>query len=342
MRGIRFIPSDSNLNFVGLRAGAFALSAFVMLASIFLIAKNGLNMGIDFTGGTVIEIRTPVQPDIEDMRSKLNDLGLGAISIQEFGRSDDLLIRLPEQEETEEETIARTKCLETNPHKRDKCPTANDMAITIVKDNLKDIFTDQEIDYRRIEFVGPQVGKELKMKGLYAIIFSLLGIMTYIWFRFEWQFGVAAIIALAHDSLATIGLFALTQMEFNLSTVAAILMIAGYSINDTVVVFDRIRENLRKYKKKPLNELFNFSINQTLSRTLMTSVTTLLALIALYVFGGEVIRGFVYALIFGIVIGTYSSVFVASPTLLMMNIKRGVLSTDEKEKGTQEKEPVAT
>jgi len=342
MRGIRFIPSDSNLNFVGLRAGAFALSAFIMLASIFLIAKNGLNMGIDFTGGTVIEIRTPVQPDIEDMRSKLNDLDLGAISIQEFGRSDDLLIRLPEQKESEEYAIERETCLETNPHKRDKCPTANDMAITIVKDNLKDIFTDQKIDYRRIEFVGPQVGKELKMKGLYAIIFSLLGIMTYVWFRFEWQFGVAAIIALAHDSLATIGLFALTQMEFNLSTVAAILMIAGYSINDTVVVFDRIRENLRKYKKKPLNELFNFSINQTLSRTLMTSVTTLLALIALYAFGGEVIRGFVYALIFGIVIGTYSSVFVASPTLLMMNIKRGVLSTDEKEKGTQEKEPATT
>ena len=169
------------------------------------------------------------------------------------------------------------------------------------------------------------------MQGLYAIIFSLVGIMVYIWFRFEWQFGIAALIALAHDSLATIGLFALTQMEFNLSTVAAILMIAGYSINDTVVVFDRIRENLRKYKKKPLAELFNFSVNQTLSRTLMTSVTTLLALIALYIFGGEVIRGFVDALIFGIIIGTYSSIFVASPILLMMNINRGVMSVDPSE-----------
>ncbi len=343
MRGIRFIPNDSNVNFVGLRAVAFTLSAFIMLASIFLIAKNGLNMGIDFTGGTVIEIRTPIKPDLESMRSKLNDLDLGAISIQEFGRADDLLIRLPEQKESEEDVAAREKCLEINPHKRDKCPTANDNAIISVKATLKTIFVDQEIDYRRIEFVGPQVGKELKMKGLYAIIFSLLGIMTYIWFRFEWQFGVAALIALAHDSLATIGLFALTQMEFNLSTVAAILMIAGYSINDTVVVFDRIRENLRKYKKKPLNELFNFSINQTLSRTLMTSLTTLLALVALYMFGGEVIRGFVYALIFGIAIGTYSSIFVASPILLMMNIKRGVLSTDDKAKDTKkEKDPVTT
>ncbi len=338
MRGIRFIPSDSNINFVGLRAGAFVVSAFIMIASIFLIVKNGLNMGIDFTGGTVIEIRTPVQPDLEDMRSKLNDLGLGAISIQEFGKADDLLIRLPEQKESEEEKLERAQCLDENPHKRGKCPTANDRAITSVKDTLSSIFEGQEIDYRRIEFVGPQVGKELKMKGFYAIIFSLIGIMTYIWFRFEWQFGVAAIIALAHDSLATIGLFALTQMEFNLSTVAAILMIAGYSINDTVVVFDRIRENLRKYKKKPLNELFNFSINQTLSRTLMTSLTTLLALIALYVFGGEVIRGFVYALIFGIAIGTYSSIFVASPILLMMNIKRGVLSSDNKDKKNESKE----
>ncbi len=342
MRGIRLIPSDCNINFISISAGAFILSAFVMLASIFLIAKDGLNMGIDFTGGTVIEVRTPISPDLEGLRSKLNGLGLGAISIQEFGRSDDLLIRLPEQEESEDERLEREKCLDINPHKRDKCPTANDKAISSVREALSSIFDGQEVDYRRIEFVGPQVGKELKMKGLYAIIFSLLGIMIYIWFRFEWQFGVAALIALAHDSLITIGLFALTQMEFNLSTVAAILMIAGYSINDTVVVFDRIRENLRKYKKKPLNELFNFSINQTISRTLMTSITTLLALIALYIFGGEVIRGFVYALIFGIVVGTYSSIFVASPLLLRMNIKRGEVSYDKDSENIKEETPAST
>jgi len=164
-----------------------------------------------------------------------------------------------------------------------------------------------------------------------AVLFSLFGILGYVWLRFEWQFGVAAIVALAHDAVATIGLFALTQLEFNLSTVAAILMIAGYSINDTVVVFDRIRENLRKFKKMPIGELFNRSVNNTLARTVMTSVTTLLALVALYYFGGEVIRGFVYALIFGIMIGTYSSIFIASPVLMFMNIRNTELAKPEAE-----------
>ena len=340
MRGIRLIPSDSNVNFVGMRYVAFVFSFLVVAASIFLISSKGLNMGIDFTGGTIIEIRTPVEPDLEGLRTRLNKLELGAISIQEFGRVDDLLIRLPEQKETPEFAAQRQQCLEANPDERELCPTINDKAISDVQASLEEIYEGQTVDYRRIEFVGPQVGEELKMQGLYAILFSLAGIMLYIWFRFEWQFGVAALIALAHDSLATIGLFAFTQMEFNLSTVAAILMIAGYSINDTVVVFDRIRENLRKYKKKPLPELFNFSVNQTLSRTLMTSVTTLLALIALYIFGGEVIRGFVDALIFGIVIGTYSSIFVASPILLMMNINRGVMSVEQSE--TSDKAEAAT
>lgn len=315
MRGLRFVPQDSNFNIMGLRFGAYILSAALIVASVFLIANRGLSMGIDFTGGTVIEIRTPVQPDLENLRRSLNDLGLGAISIQEFGRSDDLLIRLPDQPKPE----GWKDVTEDG----EKVEDPNKVAIELVRESLSESFEGQEIDYRRVEFVGPQVGEELKLKGLYAVLFSLLGIMAYIWMRFEWQFGVAAIIALAHDAIATIGLFAFTQMEFNLSTVAAILMIAGYSINDTVVVFDRIRENLRKYKKKPLGELFNMSVNQTLSRTLMTSLTTLLALVALYTFGGEVIRGFVYALIFGIVIGTYSSIFVASPVLLLMNIKRG-------------------
>ncbi len=316
MRGLRYIPQKSNINFIGIRMIAFIFSAILIFGSIGITVQKGLNLGIDFTGGTMIEIRTPVaKPDLEGLRGSLNGLGLGSISIQEFGQVDDLLIRLPEQKKPE------------GWQKGDAEP--NNAAIETVRATLDDIYEGQKVDYRRIEFVGPQVGEELKLKGLYAIIFSLLGILTYVWFRFEWQFGIAAIVALAHDAIATIGLFALTQMEFNLSTVAAILMIAGYSINDTVVVFDRIRENLRKYKKKPLGELLNFSINQTLSRTLMTSVTTLLALIALYVFGGEVIRGFVYALIFGIVIGTYSSIFVASPVLLFMNIRRGAKPSDK-------------
>lgn len=315
LRGIRFIPEGCNVNFVGMRWGAFVLSSFLMLTSIFLMSTKGLNMGIDFTGGTVIEIQTPVQPDLEAMRLQLNGLDFGSVSIQEFGESDDLLIRLPEQIAPEGWVSPDGKGY-------------NSYAIAMVQVKINEIFEGEfeGVDYRRIEFVGPQVGSELKLKGLYAVLFSLIGIMTYIWFRFEWQFGVAAIIALAHDALATLGLFALTQMEFNLTTVAAILMIAGYSINDTVVVFDRIREDLRKYKKKPLADVFNMSINLTLSRTLITSLTTLLALIALYVFGGEVIRGFVNALIFGILIGTYSSVFVASPVLMMLNIKRSTES----------------
>lgn len=333
MRGFQCVPQDVNINFTGKRFAAYVFSALIIAASVFLISTKGLNLGIDFTGGTVIEIKTPVEPDLEALRAQLNDLGLGRVSIQEFGRKDDLLIRLQNQTtpETPENPDAGKRDEESWDEDNSEDPNA--VAIGVVREALAEAFEGQIIDYRRVEFVGPQVGSELKLKGLYAVLFSLLGIMVYIWFRFEWQFGVAALIALAHDAIATIGLFAFTQMAFDLSTVAAILMIAGYSINDTVVVFDRIRENLRKYKKKPLVELFNFSINQTLSRTLMTSVTTLLALIALYTFGGEVIRGFVYALIFGILIGTYSSIFVASPVLLLMNIPRGTEKQDESKEG---------
>lgn len=300
---LNWVPRNTNINFIGMRFIAFAMSLLLLAGSLGLLATKGLNFGIDFTGGTLIEVRVPEEaPNLSELRSKLNELDLGAISIQEFGAPDDLLIRLPEQEGGPEEQQG---------------------AINKVRDMLDQKYAESEegVDYRRTEFVGPQVGEELKKKGMYAVLFSILGMLVYIWFRFEWQFSVAAIAALIHDSLATIGLFALTQMEFNLSTVAAILMIAGYSINDTVVVFDRIRENLRKFKKMPLFELLNKSVNQTLSRTLMTSITTMLALLALWAFGGEVIRGFVNALIFGILIGTYSSIFVASPILTFMNIR---------------------
>ncbi len=314
-RGVRFFPKDSNINFVGARFIAYIFSAVLVLGSIGLTVQNGLNLGIDFTGGTAIEIRTPSEPKLQDLRVSLNGLGIGAVSIQEFGKPDDLLIRFSEQPKPQGWTEA------------DEEP--NKVAVEKVRKVLDAAFEGQAVDYRRIEFVGPQVGSELKLKGLYAVVFSLLGMMIYIWFRFEWQFGLAAILALAHDTIITIGFFALTQMEFNLSTVAAILMIGGYSINDTVVVFDRIRENLRKFKKKPLAEVLNLSINGTLSRTTMTSFTTLLALFALYIFGGEVIRGFVDALILGIGIGTYSSIFVAAPLLLLMNIKRGAVVHDD-------------
>ena len=301
MRGLQFIPDETNINFIGQRYIAFAFSLLLLFGSIFFMAKDGLNFGIDFTGGTLVEIKTPQTADLAAMREALNGLDLGAVSIQEFGETDDLLIRMPQQEGGAE---AQTAAIE-------KLHGAIDAQF------------EEPVDYRRTEFVGPQVGEELKKQGLMAIIFSILGIMAYVWFRFEWQFGVSALIGLAHDALVTVGLFAMTQMEFSLSTVAAILMIAGYSINDTVVVFDRIRENLRKYKKMPLTDLLNLTVNQTLSRTIMTSFTTVLALIALYVFGGAVIQDFVIALIFGILIGTFSSIFVAAPLLMFFNVRRG-------------------
>ena len=313
---LRLVPEDTHISFIEKRLFAFALSALIIVGSLGLAFTKGVNFGIDFTGGTVIEIEVQKQPDLAELRGVLNDLDLGGVSIQEFGAPTDLMIRMPQQSGTAEERQA---------------------AIQKVRGALEQSFPDG-VDYRRVEFVGPQVGEELKKAGLLSILFSLAGILVYIWFRFEWQFGVAAIIALAHDTIATIGLFSVTQMEFTLATVAAILMIAGYSINDTVVVFDRIRENLRKYKKKPLPEIFDLSVNQMLSRTLMTSLSTLLALVALWFFGGEVIRGFVNALIFGIVIGTYSSIFVAAPSLVYLNVRNPQNDENQAEEDAQGQE----
>ncbi len=283
-----------SIPFMKMRFVTFAFSIFLVVASILSISIQGLNFGIDFKGGTLIEIKTPSIPDIAKMRKDLNSLDYGAISIQEFGAPNDLLIRIPAQEEGR----------------------------SVQKKLLDDVkgFLGDDVEYRRVEFVGPQVGAELIQAGLMAILLSIGGIMLYIWVRFEWQLGVAAIVALVHDALATVGLFSLTQMEFSLSTVAAVLMIAGYSINDTVVNFDRVRENLRRYKKMPLAELFDLSINQMLARSVLTSLTTILAMVALYIFGGEVIRDFMYALIWGVAIGTYSSIFLAVPLLLYLKI----------------------
>lgn len=310
MRGIVLIPDNMNIDFSGLRFLSFGFTLLMILSSIGLVATKGLNFGIDFTGGTLIEVRLPEVPKLDELRENINALGMGSVSIQEFGSPKDLMIRMPEQEKPKGWTPEQ--------------PDPNKVAIEKIQTVINAQFKGEKTpDYRRVEFVGPQVGEELKIMGGYAIGFSLIGIMGYVWFRFEWQYGVASLVALLHDVIATVGFFSLTQIEFDLSTVAAILLVAGYSINDTVVIFDRIRDDLRKYKKKPLTELLNVSINQTLSRTTMTSLTTLLALFALYLFGGEVIRGFVNALIFGIVIGTYSSVFVAAPLLLYMNLRRG-------------------
>ena len=300
MRGIRLFPNEMSIDFLRHRMIALVISIVLIVGSIGLLVTKGLNFGIDFTGGMMIEVQVEPAPDLSIMRENLNALNLGDVSIQEFGSPNDILIRLPEQDGGAD----AQKALEAS-----------------VREVLNGM-EDSNIEYRRVEFVGPQVGEELIMAGLYAVIFSILGIMAYVSMRFEWQFGAAAIAALVHDVLAILGFFALTQKSFDLATVAAILTVAGYSINDTVVIFDRIRENIRKFKKMPLVDLANKSVNETLSRTILTSLTTLLALGSLWMFGGEVIRGFVDALIVGVVIGTYSTVFVAVPKLLWLGVKR--------------------
>jgi len=310
LKPIHLLPQKPNWNFIGKRKIFFVFSVVLVAFSIGLFMTRSLNYGIDFQGGIMIEIRTPSPGDISQMRSDLGTLGLGDISIQEFGEVTDFLIRIQKQEGGDK---------------------AQQVAFEKVKETLP-----SNIEYRRTEFVGPQVSEELFRDGVLAVLFAIIGILAYIWFRFEWQFGLGAIIALTHDVITTIGIFALTGIEFNLSTVAAILTIAGYSINDTVVVYDRVRENLRKYKTMPLSELLNISINETLARTMMTSVTTLLALGSLYVLGGEVIRGFSFGMIWGVVIGTYSSICLAVPLLLYLNVNRG---TETSSSGPAAQEP---
>ena len=301
MKPLNLVPIKPSINFLIRRQYFFVFSVILLLGSAFFYLFNGLNLGIDFKGGIMLEVRVSSSTNILQMRQGLSNLNLGEIKIQQFGADTDFLIRVQKQEGGEK---------------------AQQSAIDLVKRTLPN-----DIKYRRTEFVGPKVSKELYRDGILAVIFAIIGILAYIWFRFEWQFGLGAIIALTHDVITTIGVYALTGLEFNLSTVAAILTIAGYSINDTVVVYDRVRENLRKYKTLELVSLLNNSVNETLSRTIMTSVTTLLALGALYVLGGEVIRGFSIGMIWGVLIGTYSSICIAVPLLLFLNVKRG--SSDE-------------
>ncbi len=315
MRLFRF-ADDLKIDFVKGRYLAFVVTGIMVLGSIGLLVGKGLNFGIDFSGGIMMEVQTPVAPDLARMRTDLNHLGLGNISIQEFGTERDVLIRVPEQTGGQD---------------------AQKQAIEQIKATIDAEYKDVEgkVEYRRSEYVGPQVGDELKRSGAWAFLLTIAGILAYVWFRFEWQFGVATIFTLIHDTTAVIGLFSLMWMNFDLSTLAAVLLVAGYSTNDTVIVFDRIRENRRKFKKMQMKDVINMSLNQTLARTLNTSFTTLLALGALWLFGGEVIRDFANAMIFGIVIGTYSSVYVASSSLLYFKFddsqKRGDVDADESE-----------
>ena len=288
----KIIPVEPNVNFLVLRRKFLIFSIIAILTSFALLFFKGLNLGIDFKGGTLIEISTK-DTSIGELREILSK-NYSDVSLQEFGNENTILIRL--QNKSNQESIE----------------TVN---------SLKNLIADKVVEFRRSEFVGPTISSELLFKGFQAVSFALIAILIYIWLRFEWQFGFGAVVALTHDVLFTLGLLSILNIEFSLSTIAAILTIAGYSINDTVVIFDRVRENLRKYKKMELVDLFNLSINNTLSRTIMTSLTTLLALFSLFIFGGEVIRPFALTMIIGVVIGTYSSVFIAVPTLLIFKFR---------------------
>lgn len=305
----RIVPEKTNVRFMSVRKLAFGLSGVLGVVSIVLLLSLGLNFGIDFRGGTLIQVKTPGPADIAVMRSTVGGLGLGDVSLQTFGSDEEVLIRVERQPGE---------------------AAAQQAAVDAVKGALEGTFG-ADIEYRRVEFVGPQVSSELVRDGALALGLALIAMLIYIWFRFEWQFSVGAILATVHDVILTFGFFALTGLEFNLSVVAAFLTIVGYSINDTVVVYDRVRENLRKYKKMDLRDLLNLSVNDTLSRTTLTSLTTLLALTALAVVGGPVIAGFVLAMIWGVLIGTYSSVFVAAPILLYLGVRRDAFDKAEKE-----------
>ncbi len=298
-------PTGKMIDFVGVRNIAVIFSALLIIASIGAIIFKGLNFGIDFTGGTVIEVGYPEATDVDKIRAALAKGNFEA-TVQHFGTAKDVLIRLTPQEGEDKAKVG-------------------DKVFAILKQ------ANPKVELRRVEFVGPQIGDELRDQGGTAMLLALAGILIYVTLRFEFRFSVGAIIALIHDVIITVGFFAITGIEFDLTILAAILAIIGYSLNDTIVVFDRVRENYLKLRKASSEESVNFSINQTLSRTIVTSLTTLLVLIALFIFGGEVIHGFSLAMIIGVVIGTYSSIYVASSSLLMMGVTREALLPPEKE-----------
>ncbi|MED5272891.1 MAG: protein translocase subunit SecF [Pseudomonadota bacterium] len=297
MTSIRWIKRGLNIDFLKIKNIATILSVIAIISSLFFLVYKNLNFGIDFKGGTLIELKKDNDLTIAEIRSQLSGLNIGDIQIQTFGSDNIILIRI----ENSSNLVAN----------------ADMNTIELIRSNLGD-----DITIQRTEIVGPKVSSELIQKGIIAIVIAVFLMLFYIWIRFEWQFSIGAVTALIHDVIITMGIFSLLQIEFNLSIIAALLTIIGYSMNDTVVVYDRIRENLRKYKQMNIYELINQSLNETMSRTLLTSVTTLLALFSLYFLGGEVLRGFTLAMIIGVFIGTYSSIFIASQMILYLNVKR--------------------
>lgn len=310
---LKLVPDNTAIRFTAMRHVALAVSAALVVASLAALATLGLNFGVDFKGGVTIEVADNEPIDLGAVRSAVGGLGLGGVDVQEIqdfaGADKAVLVRVSQQEAQGEDADAELAQNEA----RDKVEAA-----------LRSVLGD-DMKIRKVEVVGPTVSGELVQKGALAVALAIVMMLIYIWIRFEWQFSLGAIVALIHDVVITLGMFAVTRLEFNLAIIAAILTIVGYSMNDTVVVYDRVRENLRKFKQRPLGEILDLSINDTLNRTIMTSGTTMLALAALVIFGGEVLRGFTLAMIWGIVIGTYSSIFVASPFLLATGVRRDAL-----------------
>lgn len=306
---LKLLPDNLHIPISAWRHPPMIVSAALLVGSIVAIATMGLNYGVDFRGGITIEVAREEPIDIGEVRSAVSALNLGEVRVQEiqdFAGGEEAVVVYVEQQQAEED----------GDHE-----TAQQDASSVVQGALRDLLGD-DIEFRKIEVVGPTVSGELIQRGAMAVVLAIGAMLIYIWFRFEWQFSVGAIVALVHDVVLTLGMFAVIRLQFNLAVIAAILTIVGYSMNDTVIVYDRVRENLRKYKKKPLTELIDVSVNETLSRTIITSGTTLMTLIVLYVLGGEVLRGFTFAMIWGIVIGTYSTIFIASPFLLSTGVKR--------------------
>jgi len=306
---LRIVPSNTAINFFGKSRIAIWTSIFAVVVSVILYIINGLNYGIDFRGGTMLMIKASDNTSIIEIRKTLNQLNIGDTTVTEVSDPAAVivgseaqplfLIKIEQQEGNEE---------------------VQNQMITRVKEKLDETLT--SVSFLQTDSVGSKVSGELVQKAILAVCLAVFAVLFYIWIRFEWQFSLGAVLALLHDVIVTIGIFSIIGLEFNLSIIAALLTIVGYSLNDTVIVFDRIRENLKQFESKPLLDLLNKSINDTLSRTIMTSVTTLLALLALYIFGGEVIRGFTFAMIWGVLIGTYSSIFIASAILLRLGVKR--------------------
>ena len=304
---MQLLKTNSVINFMGKRNIAMIFSAILLLAAVGSIVTRGLSLGIDFTGGTLIEVGYTQDANLPAIRETLTQGGHGDASVQQFGTAKDVLIRLAKSEEQSSSTLS------------------NEVFGMLSK------AVDGQVELRRVEFVGPQVGDELTEDGFLAVLVALMAILIYVALRFEWRFAVGSVVALIHDVTITIGLFSLLQIEFDLPVLAAVLAVIGYSLNDTIVVFDRVRENFRKMRKGTSESIINSSLTQTLSRTLMTSLTTILVLLALFFLGGEIIHGFAFALLVGVFVGTYSSIYVASTAALMLGVSKEDLMPVQKE-----------